>query len=129
MPYKDKEKRNTKERRYYHKHRDRVLQHKKSYYKDNQNTRIEYSRQNGWKNNLKLLYGLTVEQWQELYDNQKGCCAICGRHQSELPKRLFTDHDHQTGQVRGLLCPGCNLALGIFKNKNVLIKAIEYLDR
>ncbi|MBL7496986.1 hypothetical protein I6A84_37535 [Frankia sp. CNm7] len=36
----------------------------------------------------------------------QGRCAICGRE----PRRLFTDHSHETGLVRGYLCPGCNLS-------------------
>ena len=60
---------------------------------------------------------------------QKGCCAICDAHQSELPKSLVVDHDHATGEVRGLLCDHCNWALGNTQDKPArLRRAAEYLE-
>lgn len=67
----------------------------------------------------KRLYGLqkywpklTKEQAEiernVLFVKQKGCCAICGKHQREFKRRLNVDHNHKTGQVRGLLCYRCN---------------------
>ena len=80
------------------------------------------------KNHLKRTYGITVEEWEQRFEAQNGCCAICGIHQSELPKRLHTDHDHITNQFRGLLCFSCNEGLGGFKDSSVkLQKAIVYL--
>jgi hypothetical protein len=51
-------------------------------------------------------YGVTEEQYRALLMAQDGRCAICGR----LPRnrRLAVDHDHNTGEVRGLLCYTCN---------------------
>ena len=54
-------------------------------------------------------YGLTIEQYDQMVEDQDGCCAICG---GEVD-RLRVDHDHETGGVRGLLCHGCNTALGL----------------
>lgn len=63
-----------------------------------------------------------------LYIEQKGCCAICKRHQTEFKKRLNIDHCHTTGVVRGLLCQTCNTSLGGFKdNVKNLESAISYL--
>jgi Recombination endonuclease VII len=45
---------------------------------------------------------------QKMSDFQKGCCAICKRHESTFAKRLAVDHNHKTGRVRGLLCFRCN---------------------
>src|SRR5271165_2172593 len=60
--------------------------------------------------NRKREYGITPEEWKRLYDGQGGTCAICcGRGE---PKGLCVDHDHVTGRVRGLLCNGCNTAIG-----------------
>ena len=39
---------------------------------------------------------------------QKGCCAICGKNQNLFKHRLNLDHNHKTGQLRGLLCYYCN---------------------
>lgn len=64
-----------------------------------------------------------------------GACAICGESETAKSpidgavKRLAVDHDHRTGQVRGLLCSTCNNGLGCFKDNIQLMKrAIDYLD-
>lgn len=66
------------------------------------------------KSLLKTKYGLTVGEYYELLEHQGGVCAICGSASSKRSKsgRLFVDHDHKTGRVRGLLCHRCNLAVG-----------------
>lgn len=82
------------------------------------------------KAHLKRKYGISKEEYDLLYDKQKGCCAICGRHQSELKVALCVDHDHATGKIRGLLCKNCNLLLGYAEDsRGVLIKAMQYLRR
>ena len=72
-------------------------------------------------------YGVTKEYLIELYQKQDGKCAIC----AEVPstqRGLHVDHCHESGKVRGLLCHGCNTALGSFKdNPDLLTKAIEYI--
>ena len=79
-------------------------------------------------NYVARTYGLSLEQHNELYEKQRGCCAICGTHASELKRSLFVDHDHSTGKVRGLLCNGCNSALGYFRDcPENLHAAIAYL--
>jgi hypothetical protein len=58
-----------------------------------------------------------------LSEQQNGLCAICG-----LPEE-HVDHDHVTGQVRGLLCAGCNKGLGFFRDSPQLLRqAAEYLE-
>lgn len=80
------------------------------------------------KSNLKTRFGITVEQYETMFLNQNGRCAICGR-EPDL-QRLHVDHDHKTGRVRGLLCMTCNTALGKFSDDPELLrKAIEYLER
>lgn len=79
---------------------------------------------------LKFAYGITIEDWQKMFEEQKGCCAICHRHQTEFQKRLFVDHDHATGKVRQLLCQQCNMTLGAARDDiEVLKNAIDYLLR
>lgn len=59
-------------------------------------------------------YGLTVADFNKMSIDQNGRCALC----KNLPKNtLVVDHDHKTGRVRGLLCEGCNLALGFFETR------------
>lgn len=73
-------------------------------------------------------YGITLEDYNELFTLQNGCCAICKRHQSEFVKKLHVDHCHKTNVIRGLLCHNCNLALGRFRDDpEVLQAALEYL--
>jgi Recombination endonuclease VII len=52
-------------------------------------------------------YGLRPGEYAELYDAQDGYCALCRRANGRT-KRLAVDHDHVTGEVRGLLCKTCN---------------------
>ena len=71
-------------------------------------------------------YDLTVEEYNRKRETQKNCCAICNR----LMDRPCVDHDHETEQVRDLLCKNCNCALGLLQD-DVLIaeKAAEYLRK
>lgn len=83
------------------------------------------------KSHLKRHYGMTLQQYQDLFDGQGGCCAICGEHHENVPhKQLMVDHCHETGKVRQLLCDLCNTALGKFRDKPELLdKAAAYLRK
>ncbi len=78
----------------------------------------------------KTLYGLPPEARAEMTDVQSGLCAICcqpppAHHKNQV---LHMDHDADTGQVRGLLCTGCNTALGGFVHDPIrLERAAQYL--
>lgn len=77
----------------------------------------------------KINYGISLEEYNEMFAEQNGCCAICKRHQTEFKKHLHVDHNHETGEVRGLLCHNCNLALGRFQDSPEIIKAaLEYVQ-
>ena len=74
-------------------------------------------------------YGITIEKYEILLAEQNGCCAICLAVTGSDGKRLAVDHNHETGEVRGLLCDNCNTGLGMFKdNPSLLAKAINYLN-
>lgn len=80
-------------------------------------------------NHLKRTYGISDTDYNTWFSLQKGSCAICKKHQSELKKPLYVDHCHATQEVRGLLCQHCNSLLGFAKdNKEVLQRAISYLE-
>ena len=82
------------------------------------------------KSNLKIYYGLTVEEYNTLLEQQNSCCAICGVHCDSQKKKLHVDHDHESGQIRGLLCSHCNLALGTFRdNPEIFKRFVDYLTR
>lgn len=78
--------------------------------------------------NLKSKYGITIEEYNEMFQDQCGCCAICNIHQSELKETLYVDHNHLTGEIRGLLCSKCNFVLGLMNDDPTLLgRASEYL--
>lgn len=79
---------------------------------------------------LERRYGITQEQLEEMNVAQSGKCKICRKEESGRVERgrLYIDHCHITGKVRGLLCHQCNAGLGMFKdNLESLAAAIEYL--
>jgi hypothetical protein len=87
-----------------------------------------------WRStHLGRKYGLTGSQVDAMRNSQGGKCAICGRHESELPQgkvtgRLHIDHCHNTNEVRGLLCYSCNYGLGHFRDSpEIMALAIAYL--
>ena len=72
-------------------------------------------------------YGISPEQYYELYQKQGGKCKICGAEVFE-GKYLCIDHNKETGEVRGLLCRECNVGLGMFKDSpDIIKKALKYL--
>lgn len=74
------------------------------------------------KSDLKSRYNITLKQYNQMFENQKGCCAICGIHQSKLDKSLGVDHNHITGKIRKLLCCKCNSAVGTYETLGNKIK-------
>lgn len=87
------------------------------------------ARRSSRASNLKRKYGLSIEDYERLLETQGGVCAICQR---VPPQGIFAvDHDHATGEVRGLLCQSrCNRALGLFgDDPEVLVRAADYLAR
>jgi hypothetical protein len=91
------------------------------------------SRQSGrpaWKKTgrkyaLKKRYGISPEQYEKMREDQNGLCAICladpelriDTHATH--RMLHVDHDHKTGKVRGLLCNGCNRAIGLIQDNPI----------
>lgn len=77
---------------------------------------------------LKRSYGITLTDYNQMFTEQEGCCKICNTHQTQLKRKLFVDHCHETGAVRGLLCQPCNTLLGQAKDDiTILQNAIAYL--
>lgn len=81
------------------------------------------------KSHLKRTYGITLEEYDAMLAAQGGGCWICGS-----PGRddiaLHVDHDHVTGEIRGLLCFTCNNALGDLGDSLERVeRAASYLDR
>lgn len=87
---------------------------------------IESSR----RAHLKRVFGISLEEYNEMSKKQNHLCAICGESENcYRNKVLSVDHCHKTGRIRGLLCSTCNRALGFLKdNKEILNNAIKYLE-
>ncbi len=80
---------------------------------------LEHQRKSRFKK-----YGISVAEYDTMAASQEGVCMICKRK----PRRLYVDHDHNTGVVRGLLCNPCNQAIGMMHdNPNTLIAAAKYV--
>lgn len=83
---------------------------------------------------LMKIFGITPEQYEEMFVAQEGLCKICKRPETQVDHRtgfmlpLSVDHDHDTGFIRGLLCTIHNRALGQFQdNVDYLQSAVDYL--
>ena len=78
-------------------------------------------------------YGISYEQYEVMFRDQGGVCRVCGKPdthttKSGIQRRLAVDHNHNTGEVRGLLCQRCNQALGLLRENPVAIKSLlEYI--
>ena len=68
-------------------------------------------------------YGLSPDKYDEILKSQGGHCAACPEV-INAGKRLYVDHDHETGMVRGLLCNNCNTAIGMLKDNFYRVKCL-----
>lgn len=79
---------------------------------------------------LKMKFGLTVDEYNDLLSVQGGKCAICRTRTDRQKQHMAVDHCHQTGKIRGILCSSCNKGIGHFKdNPTLLNRAIVYLTK
>ena len=94
-----------------------------------ENKKRRYKNPDEWKNyHYFAKYGISLDEYNEMFTLQNGCCYICGIHSSKLNRNLAVDHCHTTGKVRKLLCTNCNSGIGkLQENIELLQKAISYL--
>jgi hypothetical protein len=77
------------------------------------------------KNVFQKVYGISMADYEAMFERQGGACAICKR----TGVTLCVDHCHLTGEVRGLLCSQCNSAIGFCSDDPaVLLAAAAYLQ-
>jgi len=125
-------------KRYSQVHKVKAIEYRKKYY---QTHKIEYAERGKKysqteegklyrrKQLLRNCYGLTLEQYDEMFENQNGVCAICGGTNVN-GRRLCVDHDHETEKIRALLCNYCNNLLGHAKENIVILQStINYLKK
>lgn len=99
-----------------------MVAYAKQYSTDNKE-QVHHSQR---KYSYRRKYNITIEEYDSIFKEQDGVCAICGEPQ--LNQRLAIDHDHTTGRIRALLCIRCNTWLGqLEKNQELFKKFNEYL--
>jgi hypothetical protein len=107
---------------YYQNNKERILQRGRAWNKNN----VEKKRALVRKSKLKRFYNTTMEWFQTTLLAQDNRCAVCIRPFTDamLPE---VDHNHATGQLRGLLCNDCNIAEGFLKTVENCQRMIRYL--
>ncbi len=99
------------------KNKERIKQYKKEWVKSPRGRDLR----------LKKMYGISLQEYDAMFDSQHGVCKICGGV-NKSGKRLSVDHNHLTGKVRGLLCQSCNFMVGLSQeNSDILLKTALYL--
>ena len=115
------ERRREIEEKWYSNNKEKAVKRSNKWREENP----ERARLIALKGRLMRDYGLSVEQYNELLKDHDESCAICSRR---VP--LCIDHDHKTGEVRGLLCGNCNSGIGMLgDDPRLLEKAIVYLSK
>lgn len=128
----NKEQKKVYDNKYYQEHKNEKRANDKIWTRANLKKRSLSYRQS----KLQSKFGITLEEYQTMWDAQGGVCAICGRpetildHRSKKIRWLAVDHNHETGEVRGLLCSNCNKAVGLLHEDIEVIKnVVKYLER
>lgn len=83
-------------------------------------------KQQAYDRHIADTYGLAADEYAALLAYQGGRCAICQKSNGTV-RRLAVDHDHETGEVRGLLCKLCNRYLLGYAGVETLQRALIYL--
>lgn len=134
MPYASTEKSKEYFRAYYKKRKQELDAYKKEWIENNpekakehQQRYLEKTVDKRRSKQRERLYGLQASRFDEMMEEQNNACALCLTAFTE-PRKIFVDHCHSVGNVRGLLCPSCNTALGLIKDDlGWLARAKKYL--
>lgn len=132
---------NEANRLYANKHKDRMVKATlKSRNKTKERKQAHVGAQEryrtSYKGNRKYLdtlikgkYGISLEKYESIIEEQGGGCSICLKTEEEEGKRLSVDHCHETNKVRGVLCCNCNFGIGSLQdNLGLLANAYVYLE-
>lgn len=117
----------TNLQRYCKRYPDKIKESQKKYRESNK----EHMSIRQRKYQLRDKYGITEEDYNRMFTEQNGKCAICETsEQTGKWQRFGVDHCHITGKVRQLLCNECNRGMGLLRdNAELLRKAADYLDK
>lgn len=78
---------------------------------------------------LRRYFNITIERYNEMLESQDFKCAICKCSEDRFDRGFAVDHNHITGEIRGLLCGPCNTSLGVFQADSgieILQRALDY---
>lgn len=90
---------------------------------------MTYDKEKARAYRLARTYGISKEQYAELLSRQGGVCAICGKSSEEEGLSLAVDHNHATGEIRGILCRYCNhRVVGRHRDPDLLRRVADYLE-
>ena len=125
--YREKKLTKEKQKEYYKNHKNKNPNfHKEKYdpeeskkYRDENKS---YFAEKNWEN--RGILDLAYEKFQIAIVEQNNECACCGEHINSRPQ---ADHCHQTGLFRAVLCPSCNMGLGIYEKKKQIFE--PYLEK
>jgi hypothetical protein len=115
-------------KRYYHSHKGKFQEKRKAYYA------TEKGKACRRRGRLQFYFGITVDQYEEMYARQEGLCAVCGRPEIRKDRsgklsRLAVDHDHSTQAIRSLLCSYCNGLIGRIEKHPELLRGLVAYHR
>ena len=119
-------------KKYNAKHPPTKAAHRKTLKKYRQSPKGKLSKR---KEKYKRNYGIMIEDFDKMLEEQKGLCAICGKpetwkHYTGVVQRLGIDHRHSDNLIRGLLCHSCNLLIDNAKEDiKILLSAVKYLKK
>lgn len=100
----------------------------KEYFKRYREKNSSIRKINSRKSYLKRVYGITLEDFMLMGNNQNWKCLICSKELSPIKMLCCIDHDHASNRIRGLLCNECNVGLGNFRDNILFLEnAIIYL--
>lgn len=110
------------DKEYYRNNREKALLYRKDYYSRNKRA---------FRRRLLMnTFGLTLEDYDRMLSEQQGGCAICGTAEAGGRGFFHVDHDHETEEIRGLLCANCNLGIGnMADSPEILEEAARYLRK
>ncbi len=134
---KNKEEINKQRKEYRQNNKDKIAERGKDYYsRKSEQARLRsaewYAKNRDRSKNSRLLrkYNISLDEYNKMLLEQDGRCWTCSKHaDDERDKVLVVDHNHLTGEVRGLLCSNCNTAIGLLQeSQEILEKVSKYLD-
>lgn len=137
MPYKNPEDKKKSDNDRYQRNKEKLLKQAKIYRDTHKEERYNYNKnwvlsnkEKAIDNQLRIKYGIGLIEYNKKKEEQNNCCQICNRHESEFKRRMCVDHNHETNEVRGILCNHCNTALGhVFEDEDILLNMITYLRK